>query len=310
MMRNNRARFESLGVLVAILVGACSSEDPAQPISFDNSSTTAATGVGGATSGAGTPTSTNTATIGGVGDTSAVTGTTTGGGVVTTAGGASSTGIAGTTTVGVAGSGTVGSTTAGMGGAGVGGSTSTMGGMGGTTVSCNMISGEEFFKKPTECALCHGEDALGVPVGVNNLGAGPEVRHPDPDYARWIVRTGRDDHPDFPDGMDPYDDECILNDQMLEEIIVFLNSFPQPTTGEELYLDYCANCHGADGRGGVTTRDLNGELHETAGLMNTGAHTMEYENRPEYMPALSSQLTQAEVDLIMQYLQNDLGLGF
>ena len=84
-----------------------------------------------------------------------------------------------------------------------------------------------------------------------------------------------------------------------------------PAAGEAFYMaNGCANCHGADGHGGVTTRDLDGELHEMAGLFNAGAHTMEYDNRMEYMPVLNGPLTQAELDLILQYLQNDLGFGF
>lgn len=165
------------------------------------------------------------------------------------------------------------------------------------------LSGEEYFKRPQGCAQCHGVDALGTDDD------GPETRHPNADYLRWLVREGRMDHPDYPDGMPAVTPDC-LTDQQIEEIIVFLDSFPQPTTGAELYADYCANCHGEDGLGGVSGISLNGELHENAGIVPTGEHTTEYANRAGYMPGQADHLTAQEIQMITDYLQNDLGFAF
>jgi len=164
------------------------------------------------------------------------------------------------------------------------------------------LTGEEFYKRPQSCTHCHGEDALGTEDG-------PEIRHPNAEYLRWLIREGRMDHPDFPEGMPEVPPEC-LTDQMIEEIITFLDSFPQPTTGAELYADYCANCHGADGRGGITGISLDGELHENAGIAVSGNATMMYGNREAYMPGQGDKLTAAEIQLITDYLQNELGFRF
>ena len=82
--------------------------------------------------------------------------------------------------------------------------------------------------------------------------------HPPEDYTRWIIRNGRTGHPDFIVGMTAYD-ECALSDTTLDEIIAFLNAPPKPTDGQGLYEDFCANCHGDDGRGGLITTGFQGE---------------------------------------------------
>ena len=86
------------------------------------------------------------------------------------------------------------------------------------------------------------------------------------------------------------------------------STFPQPTDGAGLYADYCANCHGADGRGGVSQLDLNAEVHETAEFAENGANVTDYTNRTGYMPALD--LTPQEIDAIIEYMQNGLGLAY
>lgn len=309
MMSQNRPSLESLGVLVAILVGACSSEDPVDPIYVEPGSTTAASGVGGASTGVGT-TGTLGSTVNGVtigtatssvgGATASVTSVTsvTSATSGTTGGGASTTTTA---TTGFPATNTTGSPT--TGGFTTGSTAATTGGGGSSSAQCNTISGREFFQRPTECAYCHGQDALGVP------GQGPEVRHPPEDYARWLVRNGRMDHPDYPDGMAPYD-TCVVTNVMLDDIIAFLNEFPVPTDGQGLYEDFCANCHGVDGRGGVTARDLNGEVHAVSMITSTGHNPADYANRREFMPVMTQQLSSAQIDLISQYLQNNLGLAF
>ena len=80
--------------------------------------------------------------------------------------------------------------------------------------------------------------------------------------------------------------------------------------GAPLYREYCANCHGADGRGGITGITLDGELHENAGIAVSGNATMNYGSREEYMPGQGDKLTAAEIQLITDYLQNDLGFRF
>ena len=238
----------------------------------------------------------------------AVTNTATSSGGVVNSGGFASTGTAttgsGTSGSGTSGFGTNGFGTNGFGASGAGGSTSNAtSATGGATICNPTLTGEQFYMQADACVFCHGADALGIE------GRGPEVRFPKDDYARWIIRNGRMDHPDYTAGMEAYSSDC-LTDAMLEEILAFLKSFPKPTDGAGLYAEFCANCHGADGRGGVTTRDLNGELHEIPTLTAEGHNPMSYDERIEYMPVMTDQLSQAEIQLISDYLQNELGLAF
>lgn len=306
-------RLGATHCLAVLVLAGCSSEDSGSEANNDDVTSTAANTMGTTGGSATTATSatsatatTSAATSGGVGVTgatgatgatgttsAAVTNGTTGFGS-TTGATTGSPGTAGPTT----GTGTTGSATSAGGATSTGSDTSTTG-----EVFCNdTLTGEDFYLRPQSCAHCHGDDALGSDDG-------PEVRHPNADYVRWIVREGRMDHPDFPEGMPPVPDEC-LTDAMIEEIITFLNSFPQPTTGAELYADYCANCHGADGEGGVTGVGLDGELHHNADIAVSGNDTTNYPSRESYMPGQGDKLTAAEIQLITDYLQNDLGFGF
>ena len=96
-----------------------------------------------------------------------------------------------------------------------------------------------------------------------------------------------------------------LSDAQLTLIWDYLDQPPQPTTGQALYHDYCANCHGADGKGGPTTRPIVNELAELKKQVRAGAHLGEFDMRREYMPAFTTgDLTDAEVDLIYNYVDS------
>ena len=168
--------------------------------------------------------------------------------------------------------------------------------------ACSTGSGRDYFMSETGCARCHGSDALGIAE------LGPEVRNPAPDYARWIIRNGRQGHPEFLAGMEGYD-SCQVTEGMLEEILVVLASFGKAADGAGLYLDFCANCHGTSGQGGVTGVDLNGKLREFEEIVASGNLTTEYENRSGYMPVMTDRLSTAELDLILEYLKGGLGLA-
>lgn len=285
---------------------ACSSDDPESAGTDSNvtsSSAGAPTGGAQTTSATATTAASTSSGTAGLMSTSAGAGVTTTGSLTGTAttGASVTTGTTGGTTgsVGAGGSSTSSGTSVTTGG-GVTGSSTTGGEEG---VLCDTtLTGEDYFARPQSCAHCHGADALGTEDG-------PEVRHPSADYLRWIVREGRMDHPDFPEGMPPVPEEC-LTDAVITEIITFLNGFPQPATGAELYADYCANCHGDDGLGGVTGVSLDRELHENAEIAVGGNDTTNFGSRESYMPGQGDKLTAAEVQLITDYLQNELGLAF
>lgn len=148
------------------------------------------------------------------------------------------------------------------------------------------------------CAECHGEN------GEGNEKA-PEIQHPFTDFATWVVRAGRAGHPDYEDDMPDYT-PAVLPDPILTGILDYLASFPQPTTGEALFVDYCANCHGADATGGVTGVDISREpLAELIEHGRAGSHTDDFPNREEYMPAFGEDvLSDAEFALISQYVSS------
>jgi mono/diheme cytochrome c family protein len=167
-----------------------------------------------------------------------------------------------------------------------------MGGKGGAPASNAPADLYAFY-----CFDCHGEKGAGADL------LAPETQHPVRDYSTWVVRNGLPGM-GFKDPMEPIEPD-VLSDAQLETIWDWLDEPPQPTTGEGLYLDYCGNCHGADGLGGPTMRPITNELGELEAITRDGAHLGEFENRREYMPAYSTmELTDAEVDLIYDYVES------
>jgi mono/diheme cytochrome c family protein len=162
------------------------------------------------------------------------------------------------------------------------------------------------------CSACHGTDAQGTLVGPTKMG--PEIRHPVADFTTWMVRNGsapRNPNTTYPGPMVAMD-AGFVSDAELNMIIAYLNDktkFPQPTTGQGLYEDYCANCHGADGKGAQTTRDLTNLVDPLAEAVPTnvrmGHHLEnEYNLLTEYMPAQDATvLSDAELMLIATYIE-------
>jgi mono/diheme cytochrome c family protein len=97
----------------------------------------------------------------------------------------------------------------------------------------------------------------------------------------------------------------FLPDSILQEIFDFLDSQPQPTTGEGLYNDYCAACHGPDGLGGLTDRPILDEAAKTIENVRSGHHPGEFSNRHNHMPAQTAdELSDAELGLITDYVNS------
>jgi mono/diheme cytochrome c family protein len=154
-------------------------------------------------------------------------------------------------------------------------------------------TGQEIFR--AACAPCHGQEGEGTALAY-------EVRHPVRPFAGWVVRNGRPG-PGFPLPMAAYT-PGLVSDEQLAEIWDYLGALPQPTTGKELYQDYCANCHGVDARGGSVGKgisdkggaDLLEKVREGAGGANYAART-------RYMPKwTNTQLTDQEIDLIARHI--------
>jgi mono/diheme cytochrome c family protein len=148
----------------------------------------------------------------------------------------------------------------------------------------------------SKCAACHGAQGVGGQLG-------PEVQHPVRDYSNWVVRNGRA-MTTFPAPMLAVP-ASELSDADLTKIWDYLDMPAQPTTGQALYADYCGNCHGADGKGGPTTRSIVNELGQLKAHVRQGAHPGEFSMRREYMPAFAAnRITDAELDLIYAYVDS------
>ena len=157
------------------------------------------------------------------------------------------------------------------------------------------VSGEEFFM--SVCSPCHGNEGEGTPLGY-------EIQHPVRDYSTWVARNGRPaGNPELPGSVMVGYAPGTLDDATLTEIWDYLDSFPQPTTGEGLYLDYCRNCHGEDAAGGITGVDIRPELGEIFEKVREGEHVGDWANRAEAMPIFDeSRLSDAEIQLIADHV--------
>lgn len=147
-----------------------------------------------------------------------------------------------------------------------------------------------------QCATCHGPTGEGTALGY-------EIRHPVRDYATWVVRHGRSGG-EFPGSAMPPYGAAGVSDAQLSSIFDYLGSFPQPSDGRGLYLDYCRNCHGKDARGGVTGVDISDKGYQDAlEKIRQGEGGTDYANRAEYMPAFpASTLSDDEVEAITDYI--------
>jgi mono/diheme cytochrome c family protein len=146
------------------------------------------------------------------------------------------------------------------------------------------------------CAPCHGAQGEGTALGY-------ELRHPVADYARWVARTGRpgEEFGGTVMAAYPYD---VLSDAQLDEILEWLDGFPQPQTGEALYLDYCGNCHGRDPRdkGVVGKKIYEKSFDDTVKKVRSGKGGLDFGRREAYMPAFdTTRINDAELQSILDW---------
>lgn len=128
-----------------------------------------------------------------------------------------------------------------------------------------------------QCAVCHGVEGDGTPRG-------PQIRFPVLGYATWVVRNGRSGI-GYPERMEPFSRDR-LSDDALREMLSWLGGFERPMDGAGLNRAFCANCHGADGRGGPVGEGIVGaDLYEYFYAIREGEGDDDYRDREEYMPA-------------------------
>jgi mono/diheme cytochrome c family protein len=262
-----------LGTLPALLwlsLG-CSSDagDPSLPLG-DGGSAVATAGAAGTTAGAATG---GTGVVGSAGNGVAGSGVTVAGSTTGGAGSPAGGSFNGASSAGAAGA-------AGTGQAGAAGS------------GAVATDGKGLYD--LNCKSCHGEQGAGSPLA-------PETQHPVRDYATWVTRNGRATTT-YAKPMEKWGTDK-LSDAQLNLVWDYLDQPPQPTTGQALFNDYCANCHGADGKGGPVTRPLAGEGKNVLKLVREGKSVGQYSMRHDSMPKFSTmRISDAELNLILAYV--------
>jgi mono/diheme cytochrome c family protein len=198
---------------------------------------------------------------------------------------------------------------AGAGGATGGGAGAASGGSAGFTPAIDRTTA---WNDPNYgCGNCHGEEGEGI------VDRGPDIKHPNRELFDFLVREGDAmPLPAYRDPMTPVT-TAMISDAILDDIYNWLSAFPKPTTGAELYADYCGYCHGADGRGGTNQgyapADHSAPYSETsadflehvrAGHIRSGTGaTVVVSQRTAWMPPVPANvLTDAEIALIEAWL--------
>jgi mono/diheme cytochrome c family protein len=169
-----------------------------------------------------------------------------------------------------------------------------------------------FKTDPVACATCHGSFGEGAPT------YGPEIQHPTRDLFVFMVRNGEAMQlTAYRNPMLGFD-SATLSDADVDAMFDWLSGMPKPTTGAELYADYCGYCHGADGKGGGQGVSYASAYHSApfrrteaefiaytrAGhLVNDAGDAVPVSDRHAYMPAFPPEmLTDAEIQLIFAWL--------
>lgn len=155
-------------------------------------------------------------------------------------------------------------------------------------------TGEELYF--ALCSACHGPEAEGTELGY-------ELRHHDATHFTWVVRNGRPGL-EFPNAVMAPFTEDDLGEEDLGKILAYLDAFPQPSTPEGLYLDYCANCHGPDGSGGSVDKEIVAKsFHDAQEKAREGIGLGSPGERIMFMPVFDpGRVTDAELQLIVDFI--------
>lgn len=142
------------------------------------------------------------------------------------------------------------------------------------TIPPSVARGNDLFLQ--NCARCHGDDATGGDLFPGSI-QGKKGLH-------LTVREGRGGMPPFPD----------LSENEIESIELWLGTFDvglENAGGEDLFLFYCAGCHGADALGGATFDGSIQGYHPIFPVVRNGLGQM---------PAID--ITDAQIDSIQTFL--------
>ncbi len=153
--------------------------------------------------------------------------------------------------------------------------------------SISSLSGPEVYDRL--CKTCHGE------TGVGNV-RGMQLRYDDLEFSRFWIREGRAATLNYPDAMPAYSAEMV-SDQQINEMFAAIDAQPHPSEGGELFVQYCGNCHAADGSGGPSGENV--KFFKTFKYQEEsrdGRGGSDYGNRRRYMTKWNSnQLSNTEI---------------
>jgi ubiquinol-cytochrome c reductase cytochrome c subunit len=159
--------------------------------------------------------------------------------------------------------------------------------------------GRELFERG--CAICHGVDGRGAPLG-------PPIADQGAAAAHFQITTGRMPPPEDP-LVRPPPDYTATEARAIADYVGTLGGGPEiptvdpergvPALGSELYHESCGACHGPTGRGarmlaGQEAPDLGGSTAvQVAEAMLTG---------PGEMPSFRDAFDSREVDAIVRHV--------
>ncbi|MEZ4460338.1 MAG: c-type cytochrome [bacterium] len=148
----------------------------------------------------------------------------------------------------------------------------------------------------SNCTRANARAATALKVSTTQ---GPIIQFAVPGFAKWVTRNGREGL-GFPGPMTAYGTDRVTDTQ-LDEIIDFLHAQERPATGVSLYVTFCSNCHGMDGRSGTTGVNILGETPSEK--IREGEGGTNYGSRRGYMPAWSTaDMSNEEVALITAFI--------
>jgi mono/diheme cytochrome c family protein len=141
------------------------------------------------------------------------------------------------------------------------------------------------------CINCHANAGQGVTM------LAPEIRHAPLTYFNYVTRAGRADSLMVPFPV------STVSDADMAAIHTWLAALPKPTSGDQLYLDYCGNCHGPDALGSVVPLAVKGGKKATTTQLVRMGHGTDPSMRSQYMPAQGfEQLSDDELGMIADFL--------
>lgn len=165
-----------------------------------------------------------------------------------------------------------------------------------------MKAAETIFK--SNCAVCHGADAQGQADLFPNLMDEEWLWGGTPQAIEHSIRHGRN-------GTMPGWGN-VLNNRQVADLTDYVMKLGQESTynhpGESTFGQFCATCHGADGRGNqmLGAPDLTNDIWLYGGNKEELTRTIMW-GRTGVMPAFGERLTDTQIKLLVAWITRNQG---